>query len=85
MERNDAHAQQKDEFVRTLIAFLKEKLSLKDFDRLGSRGCFPEILSDFRQHLDNTLKEALAGELAKDLTKIPSDKVLDHLHGVLPI
>jgi protein required for attachment to host cells len=45
----------------------------------------PEILSDFRQHLDKTLKDALAGELAKDLTKIPSDKILDHLHGVLPI
>ena len=84
MERNDAHAQQKDEFVRTLIAFLKEKLSLKDFDRWVLVAP-PEILSDFRQHLDHTLKDALAGELAKDLTKIPSDKILDHLHGVLPI
>ena len=26
VERNDAHAQQKDQFVRTLIAFLKENL-----------------------------------------------------------
>lgn len=84
VERNDAHAQQKDEFVRTLIAFLKEKLSRKDFDR-WVLAAPPEILSDFRQHLDNTLKDALAGELAKDLTKIPSDKILDHLHGVLPI
>ena len=32
-DRNDAHAQQKEEFVQTLIAFLREKLSLKDFDR----------------------------------------------------
>jgi protein required for attachment to host cells len=84
VERNDAHAQQKDQFVRTLIAFLKEKLSQKDFDR-WILVAPPEILSDFRQHLDHTLKDALASELAKDLTKIPSDKILDHLHGVLPI
>ena len=45
----------------------------------------PEILSDFRQHLDPTLKHALAGELAKDLTKIPSDRIAGHLHGVLLI
>jgi protein required for attachment to host cells len=70
--------------VRTLIAFLKEKLSLKDFDRWVLVAP-PEILSDFRQHLDHTLKDALAGELAKDLTKIPSDKILDHLHGVSPL
>jgi protein required for attachment to host cells len=84
VDRNDAHAQQKDEFVRTLIAFLKEKLSAKDFDRWVLVAP-PEILSDFRLHLDKTLKDVLTGELAKDLTKIPSDKILDHLHGVLPI
>jgi protein required for attachment to host cells len=84
VERNDAHAQQKDEFVQTLIAFLKEKLSQSDFDRWVLVAP-PEILSDFRQHLDKTLKDALGGELAKDLTKVPSDKILDHLHGVLPI
>ncbi len=44
-----------------------------------------EILSDFRQHLDHALKDALSGELAKDLTKVPTDEILDHLHGVLPI
>ena len=70
--------------MQTLIAFLKEKLSLKDFDRWVLVAP-PEILSDFHQYLDNTLKDALAGELAKDLTKIPSDKILDHLHGVLPM
>jgi protein required for attachment to host cells len=83
-DRNDAHAQQKEGFARTLITFLREKLSTKDFDRWVLVAP-PEILSDFRQHLDPTLKEALAGELAKDLTKIPSDKLLAHLHGVLPI
>jgi protein required for attachment to host cells len=73
----------KEEFVQTLIVFLEKKLS-KDFDRWVLVAP-PEILSDFRQHLDPKLKEALAGELAKDLTKIPSDKILNHLHGVLPI
>jgi protein required for attachment to host cells len=84
VERNDAHAQQKEQFVQTLIAFLKEKLSQSNFDRWVLVAP-PEILSDFRQHLDKTLRVALAGELAKDLTKIPSEKILDHLHGVLPI
>jgi hypothetical protein len=37
------------------------------------------------KHLEPKIKEALVGELAKDLTKIPSDKILGHLHGVLPI
>jgi protein required for attachment to host cells len=83
-DRNDAHAQQKEEFVQTLITFLREKLSVKDFDHWVLVAP-PEILSDFRQHLDPALKDALAGELAKDLTKIPSDKILGHLHGVLPI
>ena len=48
---------------------------MKDFDRWVLVAP-PEILSDFRQHLDPALKHALAGELAKDLTKIPSDKIL---------
>jgi protein required for attachment to host cells len=30
-------------------------------------------------------KHVLAGELAKDLTKIPAAKIIAHLHGVLPI
>jgi protein required for attachment to host cells len=84
VERNDAHAQQKQEFVQTLIALLKEKLSKKEFDR-WILVAPPEILSDFRQNLDHTLIDALAGEVAKDLTKIPIDKIPDHLHGVLPI
>lgn len=45
----------------------------------------PEILSDFRQHLDPTLKHALAGKLAEDLTKIRADKTLAHSYGVSPI
>ncbi len=84
VERNDAHAQQKQEFVQTLIALLKEKLSKKEFDR-WILVAPPEILSDFRQNFDHTLKDALAGEVAKDLTRIPIDKILDHLHSVLPI
>jgi len=83
-DRNDAHRQQKDQFVQTLIGFLKEKLSMKSFDRWVLVAP-PEILSDFRNRMDHTLKDTLAGELAKDLTKIPSNKILDHLHGVLPI
>jgi len=82
--RNDAHALQKDQFVQTVIAFLKEKLSLRDFDRWVLVAP-PEILSDFRQHLDHALKDALSGEVEKDLTKVPSDRILDHLHGVLSI
>ncbi len=61
--RKDAHAQQKEGFVQTLITFLREKLSMKDFDR-WVLVTPPEILSDFRQHLGPTLKHALAGELA---------------------
>ena len=57
---------------------------MKDFDRWVLVAP-PEILCDFGKHLDPTLKDALAGELAKDLTKIPSGKILGHLHGVLPI
>jgi protein required for attachment to host cells len=72
------------EFVQTLLSFLRDKLSTKDFD------CWilvapPEILSGFRQHLDPALEHVLAGELAKDLTKIPAGKLPAHLHGVLPI
>jgi protein required for attachment to host cells len=84
VERNDAHAQQKEEFVQTLIAFLEEKLAAKAFDR-WILVAPPEILSDFRKHLYRALKDVLAGELAKDLTKIPIDKLSDHFHGVLPI
>jgi protein required for attachment to host cells len=83
-DRNDAHAQRKEKFVQTLIAFLRDKLSVKDFDRWVLVAP-PEILSDFREHLGPTLKHVLAGELAKDLTKIPSGEILGHLHGVLPV
>ena len=84
VERNDAHAQQKDQFVQALIGFLKEKLSAKTYDR-SILVAPPEVLSDFRKHLDDALKDALYGELTKDLTKIPTDKISDHLHGLLPI
>ncbi len=43
---------------------------MKDFDR-WVLVTPPEILRDFRQHLGHMLKDALASELAKDLTKIP--------------
>ena len=83
-DRYDAHAQQKVEFIQILITFLREKFSAKAFDRWVLVAP-PEILSAFRQHLDPTLKHALAGELAKDLTKLPSDELPSHLHGVLPV
>jgi protein required for attachment to host cells len=83
-DRNDAHAQQKEKFVQGLVTFLRVKLSMKHFERRVLVAP-PEILSDFRRHLDPALKHALAGELAKDLTKIPAGKILGHLHGVLPI
>jgi protein required for attachment to host cells len=57
---------------------------MKGFDRWVPAAT-PEILSDFCLHLAPALKHALAGELAKDLTKIPAGKSLAHLHGVLPI
>ena len=57
---------------------------MKDFDR-WVLVTPPEILRDFRQHLGHMLKDALASELAKDLTKILGDKVPAHLHSVLPI
>jgi protein required for attachment to host cells len=75
---------EKTQFVQTLIVFLKEKLSMKNFDR-WILVAPSEILSDFRKHLDPVLKEASGGELAKDLTKIPTDKISDRLHGVLPV
>lgn len=84
VERNDAHAQQKDEFVQTLVAFLKNKLHAKDFDR-WILVAPPEILGDFRKHIDHALKEVLAAELPKDLTKIPTDEISDHLRAFLPV
>ncbi len=84
VHRNDAHAQQKEQFVQIIIGFLKDKLQASDFDR-WILVAPPEILSDFRQHLDQPLKDVLAGELAKDLTKIPTDKISSHLHDVLPV
>lgn len=41
---------------------------MKSFDRWALVAP-PEILSDFRNRMDHTLKDTLAGELAKDLTK----------------
>lgn len=84
MEQPDAPSLEKSRFAQRIVAFLKEKQQAKEFDR-WVLAAPPEILGDFRQHLNHGLKAALIGELPKDLTKIPTGDIPSYLTEILAV
>ena len=78
----DPHDKLKREFLGRLVERLDERFGAAEFDRLGV-GAPPTALGQIRMLLTDRLRAAVAGEIAKDLTKTPIADLADHLDEVL--
>jgi protein required for attachment to host cells len=72
------------DFVPGLASMLDEKLKAGAFDRLVLVAA-PQALGDIRKAMSGQLAEAVYGELAKDLTKVPNNELAKHLGEVMAV
>jgi protein required for attachment to host cells len=70
--------------VTGLASMLDEKLKAGAFDRLVLVAA-PQALGDIRKAMSGQLAEAVYGELAKDLTKVPNNELAKHLGEVMAV
>lgn len=82
--RVDFHDQEKKTFAHFLSDKLNHKVSSKEIDRIIIVAP-PKILPELRNHLNNEAKQILVGELNKDLTKVKSQDLPQHLNGIAVI
>lgn len=71
-------------FVSDLASMLDEKFKAGAFDRLVLVAA-PQALGDIRKALSSQLADAVYGELAKDLTKLPNNELTKHLGEVMAV
>lgn len=80
----DPVEKRQSDFARSLAEALEKKRRQKAFDRLVLVAA-PAALGHLRSMLSPQLRETVAGELAKDLTKVPNPDIPKHLVGVLAV
>jgi protein required for attachment to host cells len=80
----DPVQKRQSDFARRLAETLEKKRRQKAFDRLVLVAA-PAALGHLRSALTPQLREAVSGELAKDLTKVPNPDIPKHLMGVLAV
>ena len=71
-------------FLEHLAQMLDEKRTAKAYDRLVIVAP-PTALGQLRPALTDAVRATIDAELAKDLTKIPMDKLGDHLSDVMVV
>lgn len=71
-------------FLEQLARLLDEKRAAKAYDRLVIAAP-PRALGELRPALSEAVRTAIIAELAKDLTKTPTDKLGDHLADVMVV
>jgi protein required for attachment to host cells len=69
-------------FVKHVAQTLEERFRRKEFDRLVVAAA-PTALGDLRPQLSKELQAAVVAEVAKDLTRSPTDKLEAQLGDVL--
>lgn len=74
------HAQ--GEFARDVVRLLDEKRTSRAFERLIVVAP-PQFLGDLRALMPQQLQERVSAEIAKDLSKLPTHELQDHLRDVL--
>lgn len=79
--RVDPRDQLKSSFVAAVAAMLDEKAAQGEVDRLIVVAP-PKVLGQLRRDLSTRTKAIIAGEVAKDLTKVPDHEVASHLTDV---
>jgi protein required for attachment to host cells len=82
--RTDPHRELKREFAKELVSLLDQRLSEHAFDRLILVAP-PKALGDLRSALSDGLKPRVYAELDKDLVKIPTAELPQHLGAVLAV
>jgi protein required for attachment to host cells len=70
------------QFARTLVDLLEVELAANAFDRLVLVAP-PQTLGDLRSMLSKRLRDHVFKELPKDLTRMPHDRLYDHLDRIL--
>ena len=69
-------------FMKTMAERLDARLREGAFDRLVIAAA-PEALGEIRPQLSKAVQDTIIGELPKDLTKMPTDKLASHFDGIL--
>jgi len=82
--KTDPVATRERQFLAHLADTLEEKRAAKAFDRLVIVAP-PIALGELRPALTDAVRSTIEAELAKDLTKTPTDKLGGHLEGVLAV
>jgi len=82
--RVDWHEQQKQDFLKALAARLDRAAAEKAFDRLILVAP-AKALGELRAALGHVAAEQIAGELPKDLTKVPVQDLSDHLDDLIAL
>jgi len=79
----DLHRKAKVEFAETVAGCLNEAAARQEFDRLVLVALAPTA-SALRKALASEAEAKIAGELHKDLTKVPDAELAHHLAEVKP-
>jgi protein required for attachment to host cells len=80
----DQVREQKRKFAREIANDLDAARKHNEFERLYLVAP-PQILGELRAELTPELTKMVAGELNKDLTKVPLQDLPDHLGSLLPV
>jgi len=76
--RRDLHAAAKEDFVKLVAEQLDAEHGRGQFEKLvlvAPRG----VLTELKQKLSKPMAKLLAGDLQKDLTKVPDHALVEHL------
>jgi protein required for attachment to host cells len=83
-EPSDPHRELKRRFASKLCGILDQKCSERAFDRLILVAP-PATMGDLRAGLSNQLKSRVSAEVVADLTKVPINKLDQHLGEVIAL
>lgn len=81
---SDPVREDEKQFARTLIDLLEVELAANAFDRLVLIAP-PQTLGDLRSMLSKGLRAVVVKEIDKDLTRLPSERLENHLGRFLMV
>jgi protein required for attachment to host cells len=81
---SDPHREQKRVFAKDVAAFLKTQAQKRVYDRLVLVAP-PKTLGDLRDAIDDEVAAKVIDEVAKDLTKVGTRELPDHLRNVIAL
>ncbi len=79
----DVQKRQASAFIKMVIHTIEEEFIKYTFDRIILVAP-PKTMSKLRHYVPDLLRDHIRGELLKDLTSIPSDRLGQHLDAVFP-